>query len=851
MAVVLLGLAEAARATPHPITLQGRSPDDLVQVQFINSRAQFISALSLVTPSTAQLAACAGVYAVVPGDIQDCVFDESVCASDHNPVPPGSPGGACVQPVPNDYTCECYSQRNTSIGTIAALTGNPTATSVDVDFKLNIDRNRDLVRDNVLDSDPSAVRITPLDAAGSAHLLEWEDSQGFAGDYNDLVVIVRLVPAACIGGNPPAYCSKGALTSENLTVLSHLTLDSAELPGCAPMTEPPTGGVRLDHTYLNFTDPKSFALCPELNVALPAAVSSGASELNRNQHYSLAAAPSCAGTQSGFPTLAFARSMPDAPMCPPATPPVLDARTISGAMGATPASNEVQLPEGASYPYTSYDAAMAMSASKLFSPACGTSSNDLRRSVWDPILHTDRAPLTLYYYPLSNGEEQFQCPAGPLVRYGEQASGDARKPLSPLIQTNPAVLAINSPVTVNIPTVPIGSEDPNAVPTAASLVYSWSDNLAQLDPTAPPLVGFITTTFLNGFPLGLDDRFFAGGAGVRGVKATLSFPNSLPEGYQGRLVAYLKDRSTQTLIITTYSFAKDHTPPVLAAAQTVRTQTGVVVNATLVDTASGVGDVWMNPVLGGNAQPTRRLHGSSGDYYDPTLFAGVVAAAPGDVISVDLAADDTHANAIAPVRLPVANNGGSRSVECNSPTGATVLLDGSSSTGPTDVSVSYTWTGPFGSASGVSVTEILSFGSNSVTLALQDGRGYTGEQTALITVGDTTGPSLSVSADPACVWPPNHKAAVFALGADLGFAVTDVCDPNPRVRIVNVTRSDGAPVTFDNSRFCAFADKNTSYTVTVEARDSFGNTTVRTTTVQVPSSSQSGCVQATSSTCPF
>jgi hypothetical protein len=251
------------------------------------------------------------------------------------------------------------------------------------------------------------------------------------------------------------------------------------------------------------------------------------------------------------------------------------------------------------------------------------------------------------------------------------------------------------------------------------------------------------------------------------------------------------------------------------------------------------------PVVNSASLPAQALAHVSGDFYTATAFSGTVGGLqPADVVTLDLTADDTHFNDTTMVRLPVANNGGDRIVECQSFTGANVTLDGSRSTGPSDVAVNYSWSGPFGVASGVTVSEPLGFGASSVTLNLTDGRGFTGTQTATITVGDTTPPSLSTSASPSCVWPPNHKLVPFALNAGISYTVSDTCDPNPTVRIVNVTRTDGTPVGFNGSAFCVRVDKDETYTVTLEATDAHGNRSQAQTTVRVPHNNEAGCVAA-------
>ena len=51
---------------------------------------------------------------------------------------------------------------------------------------------------------------------------------------------------------------------------------------------------------------------------------------------------------------------------------------------------------------------------------------------------------------------------------------------------------------------------------------------------------------------------------------------------------------------------------------------------------------------------------------------------------------------------------------------------------------------PFGTASAFATSQHLSFGSNTISLNLEDFRGFMGSQTSVLNVVDTTPPTLSV-----------------------------------------------------------------------------------------------------------
>lgn len=76
-----------------------------------------------------------------------------------------------------------------------------------------------------------------------------------------------------------------------------------------------------------------------------------------------------------------------------------------------------------------------------------------------------------------------------------------------------------------------------------------------------------------------------------------------------------------------------------------------------------------------------------------------------------------------------------------------VALDGSGSSDPDGDTLSYTWTGSFGIASGVNPVVAFGLGAHDITLSLDDGNGGYGDDQVQVIVQDTTPPVLTVSAD--------------------------------------------------------------------------------------------------------
>lgn len=111
---------------------------------------------------------------------------------------------------------------------------------------------------------------------------------------------------------------------------------------------------------------------------------------------------------------------------------------------------------------------------------------------------------------------------------------------------------------------------------------------------------------------------------------------------------------------------------------------------------------------------------------------------------------------------------------------------------------------------------------------------------------DTTGPTITVSAEPDLLWPPNHKYRTV----DVTVSVSDDADDDPTVTLVSVTsnepdngQDDGNTVDdiviVDDDTFSLRAERSGSgtgrvYTITYLATDACGNSTTATATVTVP-----------------
>lgn len=201
--------------------------------------------------------------------------------------------------------------------------------------------------------------------------------------------------------------------------------------------------------------------------------------------------------------------------------------------------------------------------------------------------------------------------------------------------------------------------------------------------------------------------------------------------------------------------------------------------------------------------------------------------------------------------------------ECSSPDGAGVALDGTGSSDPDSTGLLddielYEWIVDHGLATerllgtGHTLVATLPLGQHAVTLRVTDQAGATGLDDLLVSVVDTTPPSMSVVADPTELWPPNHRMVPVVVSA----TTLDACDLAPGIQLVSVTSSepDDAPGSADGqteddiqgiavgaagSEILLRAEREGSgggrlYAITYAAMDASGNPTTGGAGVMVP-----------------
>jgi hypothetical protein len=132
---------------------------------------------------------------------------------------------------------------------------------------------------------------------------------------------------------------------------------------------------------------------------------------------------------------------------------------------------------------------------------------------------------------------------------------------------------------------------------------------------------------------------------------------------------------------------------------------------------------------------------------------------------------------------PVSNAGTDQTVEATSPAGASVTLDATGSSDPDGDALTYEWTGPFGTASGVSPIVTVPLGAHDITLTVNDGQASS-QDTVRVTVRDTTPPVVTPPPDvtvfaTGLTTPVNLQASGTASATD---AVGVVSGPTPSVQ---------------------------------------------------------------------
>ena len=255
-----------------------------------------------------------------------------------------------------------------------------------------------------------------------------------------------------------------------------------------------------------------------------------------------------------------------------------------------------------------------------------------------------------------------------------------------------------------------------------------------------------------------------------------------------------------------------------------------------------------------------------------TVVTASLGAFAGQTIRIRIAEVDNQSNFHAGTddvsivgtvnQPPTANAGPDQTVECTGATTA-VQLAGVANDPDNNIATIQWFEGSTPVGSGATPVVNLAHGWHTLTMVVTDAFGLTASDNVMIDVVDTTAPTVSVTATPGELWPPNHQYVPVSLSV----SVSDACDAASTITVTAVAvsnepddangngdgnttgdvkagssmSSNAAPaVTFNpltqqlelRAERGGRADGRT-YTITVTATDSHGNASTATTTVKV------------------
>ena len=230
----------------------------------------------------------------------------------------------------------------------------------------------------------------------------------------------------------------------------------------------------------------------------------------------------------------------------------------------------------------------------------------------------------------------------------------------------------------------------------------------------------------------------------------------------------------------------------------------------------------------------------------------------------------TTLTVVNPNQAPIANAGPDRIVEAPGAAGASITLDGSASFDPDGDALTFSWTGPFGAASGANPTVTLPVGTSIVSLTVDDGD-LTDTDTVVITVAfvsldvivdETTPQSVldTITNVPGCVRMVGTTRPTLVMPnlESIGNCVLVADNPPLTAVDISVTQRIGGDIEFRGNTSAStidlrvgagiggnlLFDGNGNTTVTIETPRVDGSVTISGTT------GRSRTVRRTQSLCP-
>jgi hypothetical protein len=132
---------------------------------------------------------------------------------------------------------------------------------------------------------------------------------------------------------------------------------------------------------------------------------------------------------------------------------------------------------------------------------------------------------------------------------------------------------------------------------------------------------------------------------------------------------------------------------------------------------------------------------------------------------------------------PVADAGSDQNLEATGPSGAQVTVSGIASSDPDNDTLTFEWTGPFGTLAGASISPTLPLGTTILTLKVDDGRSGTATDTVSVTVRDTSSPVVTapsaITVTATEIGGARGSASTTLASFLSGGAATDLADLSP------------------------------------------------------------------------
>lgn len=177
------------------------------------------------------------------------------------------------------------------------------------------------------------------------------------------------------------------------------------------------------------------------------------------------------------------------------------------------------------------------------------------------------------------------------------------------------------------------------------------------------------------------------------------------------------------------------------------------------------------------------------DPCDPCVSARDKAA---NTITIETTHFSMYALSALPNNPPVADAGQNQTASAGADCEAMVILEGKGSDDPDEDTLSYTWSGSFGTATGPTPEVTLSERTHTITLEVDDGQGETAQDIVVVTVEDTTAPTITASLD--SVGQRDESGDSDEGIYVVNFEVTDICDSAVSVSAVLIANGCYHPI---------------------------------------------------------